>query len=196
MLKDDLDDITAEESLADVYRNVTSRIPTRRAYVVVPIVVAALVLVSGLLSKDIDLGARVRDWATTIFGFASSVLGILLAGFAIFSTVSTSSLVGHLVQHKEPTSGLSYLKYVTGHFMIVFVSYTAYLAFYAVVMLFGWSGSPVARIVEWLGVAKPGASLMMAIVGAFFVHLIIVLQSFVFRAVSGRLRYELIRCPG
>jgi hypothetical protein len=188
MTKEDLEDITREKTLVDVYRNVIKRIPERRGYRVVTWMLFAAVLGAGLFSgvPGNELGKTAREWSSTVFQFAYSVLGILLAGFSIFSTISTSHLVKPLAEIKEDKTGLSYLKYIVGHFMAVFVSYTIFLALHAAGLVLGWVGGPVTQLAGWLGhifafdAFKVGASVAMAIVAAFFVHLIIVLQSFVF----------------
>ena len=188
MRSEDLEDITRDKTLLDVYNNVVRRIHGRRLYKVIPILVFALVLVSGLMAdSSAKLGDRARDWGLIVFQYAYSVLGILLAGFTIFSTISMSDLVRHLVGLKEPTTGLSYLKYITGHFIGVFISYMVYLAVYGLVFLFGWPGGPAYEITAWLAtltgwptIWKLGPSIVMATVGAFLVHLILMLQSFVF----------------
>ncbi|MDI3291022.1 hypothetical protein [Polyangium sp. 15x6] len=188
MTKEDLDDITREKTLVDVYRYVTSRIWVRPIYLVTRAVVFVLLIVSGIVSgaSAVDLGGRVREWSAFGFNFAATVLGILLAGFAIFSTIATTALVEPLAAFKEEKSNLSYLKYTAGHFMSVFIPYVLFLLLHGIVMLFGWYGGPFTKAVTWLGVishvdiGRYSSVLMMAIVGTFFVHLLIVLQSFVF----------------
>ncbi len=188
MRKEDLDDITREKNLVEVYRHVTRQIPVRPFYRAVTAVIFVLLMLSGLASSAsaVDLGARVREWSSFGFNFAATVLGILLAGFAIFTTITTSALVEPLatIRHKE--SGLSYLKYTAGHFMSIFIPYVVFLLLHGLIMLFGWYGGPVTKLVSWLSAAldpnigRYAATLMLAIVGTFFAHMLIVLQSFVF----------------
>lgn len=188
MTKDELSELTAEKTLYDVYRKVVRRLPNRPVYRLLVVVIFVLVLAAALLC-DVPittLSKLTRDWSSGIFNFAGTVLGILLAGFTIFSTLAGTDLVGPLARFKEKQSNLSYLKYTAGHFMHVFIWYVLFLFVYALVMFFGWEGGPATLFARWLA-ATSGASaarfataLGTAFIGAFFAQLIIVLQSFVF----------------
>jgi hypothetical protein len=186
---EELSDITAEKSLFDVYRNIVRRLPGKRVYQLIVILVFAAVLTAAIASDAplSVLSKLARDWSAAIFNFAATVLGILLAGFSIFSTIAGTDLVEPLATIRDPKSGrLSYLKVTAGRFMEVFIWYVLFLIFYAIVMLFGWEGGPATMLARWLSrvwgteVARIVTAIGLSIVGAFFAKLIVVLQSFVF----------------
>lgn len=188
MTDEELADITREKSLWDVHRDVTRKIRSRPLYKwIVGGTFVALVL-AGIFSQAParTLGDEVREWSAKGFAFSVGVIGILIAGFAIFSTIAGTDIVRPLALHKEEKSGLSYLKYTAGCFMLVFIPFLAFIAMHLLVMLLGWRDGPVTQLVTALSsllgvdVGRGGAVLAMGGVGAFLVHLAIVLQAFVF----------------
>lgn len=205
MNDEELNDLTSEKTLLDVYWKVVRRLPTKLAYRLVVVLAFLLVLGSSLESEATTslLAKRARDWSSSTFGFASTVLGILLAGFTIFSTLAGTALIGPLARLKERRSGLPYVKFTAGRFMHVFIWYVAFLFVYACVMLFGWEGGPLTQFAHFLArnygstTARFSTALGLSLLGAFFVHLLVVLQSFVFNVyasfmfmVRGKLELE------
>jgi hypothetical protein len=185
---DPLEDLTSEKTLLDVYRNVVRRLPSKRSYTVATIVVAVLVFLATYLSplSAAELGARAREWCNFLAAYVVGIVAILLAGFTFLQLLAMSDLVGPMVSLKEPKSGLSYLKYVAGHFMRVFIPYVLFLFIFAFVMLFGFLGGPATLLANWLGsalgpwAARALSAVGLSLLGGYFAHLLLEIQGFVF----------------
>jgi hypothetical protein len=188
MKQSELDNITSEKSLYDVYKAVVQPIKLRRLYIGLMAATFIGLIASGygVGVSAVEIGNRVREWSGLGFNFAATVLGILLAGFTIFSTVSMSDLARPLAERKRKDTGLSYLKYIAGHFMAVFIQYAMFIAMHVTISLFGWYGGPTTKLVTWLSITTGtnlglhAAVLMLGIVGTWFAYLIMVLFSFIF----------------
>ena len=172
-----------ERTPLDLYRLV-QKLPTRRGYWVLRAGVFVLVLAGSLWAGTpvTELGRQVRDVSTATFQFASTILGIVIAGFAIFTTVATSSVVQPLVSIPRKSLKTSELKYLTLHFIAAFIPYLAFIGLHALVMTFGSFGGPVTRLAGMMGseLSRWAAAGFLAFLAAYLVHLAITLQSFIF----------------
>jgi hypothetical protein len=181
---DALSELTSgEKSLLQLYLKVR-KLPTKRSHFVIVLLAFAVTLAGTLWSEapTSSIADHARKLATDIFQFAATILGIVVAGFAIFTTVATSHLVTPLVRYTRPELGVSELKYVTLHFIAAFVPFIAYIATHFIGMSVAWPGGPASRVVALLNPegARVLASGMLASLVACAAMLIIVLQSFVF----------------
>ncbi|MEW8194563.1 MAG: hypothetical protein AB2793_12705 [Candidatus Thiodiazotropha sp.] len=140
------------------------------------------------LSKDADPSATViaavRLWAESGVSFATNILGFLLAGFAIFASVTKADLFIALANIQYKKSDISRLKYVFFNFLIVFIHYLTFLSFCLVVQLFLAEESPLTRL---LGIATGDrlvtrfivAATATGIIGTWFIALILMLKVFI-----------------
>ena len=101
------------------------------------------------------VGERVRDVSDKMFGFAATVLGIVIAGFAIFATISQSNIVVALAVRRKDDPVLP-LRRIALHFAGACVPYVVFVAYYLLLISFGWFGGPVTLVANALeqGVAK------------------------------------------
>jgi hypothetical protein len=82
-------------------------------------------------------------------GFGSTILGFLIAGFTIFSTLSKPELFLRLQQTIHKASGLSYLKVNFFTFVEVFVVYIFFMIICLAVKVFGGKYGLVSSIIEF-----------------------------------------------
>lgn len=181
---DPLRDLTeGESSLLDLAR-LSSRIRGRWSYRAVVVLMFVLVFATALWSRAsvLEIADQSRNVANVTFQYAATILGIVIAGFAIFSTVATSDAVKPLARIQRAQTGTSELKHLALHFVAAFIPYLLFIGIEALVIGFGWHGGPVTRLAKSLG-SEPSryfASGFLAFFAAWLVHLLIVLQSFVF----------------
>ena len=183
--------LTAEKNLRQAYWLSVRKLPSKWHYWASPALVGIFAAFGGWRSglPAHDLGERVRDWSSVGFSFAYSVVGILLAGFAIFTTVALSDFVPALTKQKK-SNGLSEMKNIGLHFVSVFFVYLLFVAFHVFVLLFGWHGGPATMLCRALDAhcdSESGrllASLLMGIVGWALSSLVISLYVFVYNVYS------------
>jgi hypothetical protein len=180
-----------EKNFRDVYRGARSFAGGRKDTWILVFVFFALVAANAVwwyLSKGSDPSATViaavRHWAESGASFATNILGFLLAGFAIFASVTKADLFIALANIQYKKSDISRLKYVFFNFLIVFIHYLAFLSVCLVVHLFLASESPFTRL---LGIATADrlvtrfilAATATAIIGTWFIALILMLKVFI-----------------
>lgn len=126
----------------------------------------------------------VRDFSYIAMGLVISILGFILAGFTIFSTISQPEMLVAMSRHRHEVSGLSYLKNNYFIFMRVFIYYIIYAIACLAIITFGTRGGLVQKLVnlspiswhieEWL----IGLAYVFVYAGLFF--LLMQLKSFIF----------------
>lgn len=179
-------DLLREKSLLEVYR-LGRRVPRKPAYKVIEATTAVALLLWALTSDltASELAQRAREWGELGFGFATAILGFLLAGFAIFTAMMRMDLALMMAQHVHERSGLSYLKYNLAVFVQVFAEYLAFVAAFVLLALFCSPGGLVPAVIAELPryseeVRFGSAAGAVVGIGWFLVHLVIRLQAFVF----------------
>lgn len=126
----------------------------------------------------------VRKWAEFGITISFTTIGLLLAGFTIFSTVTQPSLSLEMAQMKDPETGLSYLKKNYFIFIRVFIYYLSFLVFCFLVISIGHSGgllselSPYMPHYDEIRFFLVKSSYVIIFTGYYF--LIMQLKSFVF----------------
>lgn len=91
----------------------------------------------------------VRSLAELGLGFGSTVLGFLIAGFTIFSTLSKPELFLRMHQTPYGASGLSYLQVNFFTFVEVFTVYIFFFAVCLLIKLFGGEHGLILSIVKY-----------------------------------------------
>jgi len=137
----DYKDLTKEKNLWDIYI-VSRRIPSSRFNVLTTLIVFfALVTNSWLtvqpINETIDLVRKLSDAGLTT---SLNTIGLLLAGFTIFATVSQPSLSIRMGEIINRDSGLSYLKHNYFIFLRVFIYYLVFSVFCLLIVMFGHKG--------------------------------------------------------
>lgn len=129
------------------------------------------------------LGRMARDWSSTVFGFATSILGFILAGFTIFASVIGADLVVPFVRIPF-MEGWKYstLQVYTYAFLDVVIRYAAFVALHLLGLVILWPAGPVYVVLASLHPALPriGAYACLVVLAGLTTHLLVVLQSFVF----------------
>lgn len=74
----------------------------------------------------------------------------LITGFTIFATINKPELFLSLMEYKHPLYGISYLKYVYGVFMRVFIYFIFWSVIYLLVLLFGQENGLATKLLRAL----------------------------------------------
>jgi hypothetical protein len=185
------DKVTAEKSLFEVYRKARKVGSSRSNFV------AAVIALIGFLSiASIDhrlcLGIFPMDKLANFIGrladigfaLTTAILGFLIAGFAIFSSITRPEIFAALAKLDHKDSGISKLQFIFFNFLLVFVHYLAFLATSIAVKLWLPLAPAFNRALEvhWM---LPAMSLWWSAVGlsaillAWLVFLIMLLKSFI-----------------
>jgi hypothetical protein len=144
------DELTRERHLYDLYRVAERDRPSRYTRLAKFGMFAALVAyaVGSIWMPDGSQSAvkMVRDWADAGLGFASQIVGFLLAGFTIFATMNAKEFTLALARKREPKTGESYLKYIYLAFIRVFTIYLVLIALCVAVKVLGSAQGPVSAL--------------------------------------------------
>jgi len=145
----DAKDLTKEKKLWDIYI-ASRRIPFSRFNAFTTLIVFfALVTNSWLttqpLEETIELIRKISDTGLTT---SLNTIGLLLAGFTIFATVSQPSLSLRMGEIINKDSGLSYLKHNYFIFIRVFIYYLAFSIFCLLIVMFGHKGGLMSLLVS------------------------------------------------
>jgi hypothetical protein len=178
-------DLTTEKSLLAI-RLAARKIPTSTFNQWVVGLTAVLIGGYSLLpaSTAAILAAKTREIADMGFGFATSILGFLIAGFTVFATITKEELFKRMAVFEEPKSRLSYLKYNFFAFMKVFIDYLSFCGLCVFIKLAAFPDGPISTVVGYL----PGSDLTklwlarigFILITATFVYVLLLLKSFVF----------------
>jgi len=94
----------------------------------------------------------IRSLGDLGLGYGSTVLGFLIAGFTIFSTLSRSDLFLRMHKTKYGKTGLSYLQVNFFTFVEVFVVYAFFMVACLLIKLFAGEGGLVGAILRYTAV--------------------------------------------
>ena len=119
-------ELFAEQSLLHVYRNSRSYSENRfdlsiRIVTLVILCTASLVLIvskPGLFPVAVK---SITSWLSLGFTYATTILGFLVAGFTIFSTMTRTEVFIALARKKHDRLGVSQLKFIFFSFLRVFI---------------------------------------------------------------------------
>lgn len=185
------DKVTNEKSLLDVYwkaRKVASsrgnRITAILAFVLLLALFCADKSYSFKLISLSDMSKIVGQVGEIGFALTTAILGFLIAGFSIFSSITKPEIFAALAKLDHKETGLSRLQFIFFNFLLVFIHYLAFLAFSIAIKVFlptlasavglavsHWSLS--ALVIWWL------AAIGTAIALSWLVFLIMLLKSFI-----------------
>ncbi len=126
----------------------------------------------------------VRSWSTDGVSFASQVLGFLIAGFTVFSTLTKPSLFKKLARSEYKKTHISNLKFIFFNLMLVFIHYLSFLSICLGIRLFlGESGPLTAILSKFLTNYERPKSLIVdvgfVVIGTWFAIILILLKSFI-----------------
>ena len=178
-------DLTKEKSLLAI-RLAARKIPSSGFNQSLVGITAVLAAIYAMLpgSSASMLASKTREIAEMGFGFATSILGFLIAGFTVFATITKEDLFKRMATIEEPRSKLSYLKYNFFAFMKVFIDYLCFCGLCVAIKFAAFTNGPASAVLSLI----PGndftrlwfARTGFVLVSAAFVYVLLLLKSFVF----------------
>jgi hypothetical protein len=188
----DLSELFTERSLWEIYRKSPSvfRNPFNRG-----VLIATAILLATFACFHFAWGSSsaprlhfaevFANWANVGISFAGTILGFLVAGFAVLFTVLRPQTLANLQQITRPDHNVSELKLLFFVFVDVFVHYVSFLFWCMAVLVFGAKDGPadwVGRIAGGWWPASPEivCHAIFAAWGTWFVLLVLKLKSFIF----------------
>ncbi len=177
-------DLTKEKSLYDVYV-LTKVIKINSFDFYLTIVVFLLLLANSVwLSSSKELLESIRAWVPLTFSFTTTTLGFLITGFTIFATINKPDLFLALMNIKHPDYDMTYLKYVYGVFMRVFIHFITWSIVYLFIIMFGQNNGLITKIVNGLMIPYEvkviGVKLTYIIIGCSAIYLVLSIKTFIF----------------
>jgi hypothetical protein len=134
-----------EKSLSDIYRasRIIERPTSNRAVERVSVAICIIIIfVEAIYPSDNDhLLGTISKISEILVSYTTSILGFLVSGFAIFSTITSKKLLVILAQTPYRDTKLSQFKYMFFNFMNAFTNYLAILAISAFIQIaspIGW----------------------------------------------------------
>ena len=178
------EDLTKERSLHDVYK-LTEKIKVNSFDFYFTLLLVILLSINAFcLSSSPELISSIRQWTPLVFGFTTTTLGFLITGFTIFATINKPELFLSLMEYKHPLYGISYLKYVYGVFMRVFIYFIFWSVIYLLVLLFGQENGLATKLLRALMFSHctkvVGVQILYILVGSSAVFLVLTLKTFLF----------------
>lgn len=182
----DSNELIREKTLRDVYW-ASRRLQVSRFNQFSTIIVFLLLGAYGVFSPESaqSIAEKTRIVSDYAFAFSTSILSFLIAGFTIYVTVTKTELFLFLASTRHENSGLPWIKHISFHFLRVMALYVAACVFYVSVKLFASTSGPLSLLLGTL-LQDPSqtkiwlARIGLSTVGALLVHLILLLQSFIF----------------
>ncbi len=185
----DSEDITKEIGLLDVYKASRSRLKKNKINIFSTLAVFIMLTIYAFFSNEssVSLLEKLRNWAEMGFSFSAGILGFLIAGFAIFATVSDKKLFTTMARTEHKKSGLSYLKHNFFALMYVFIAYLGFAILCLLVQLLGGASGFISIMIEliasnrdFLIIKSFLAGIGIVVVGTWFFYSLMLLQTFIF----------------
>ncbi|MCC0056727.1 MAG: hypothetical protein H6883_11385 [Rhodobiaceae bacterium] len=185
------DRLTSEKSLLAVYRTArkvaSARINAVLAWSIFVVMVLALAVNAcfGMpVSPYGSLIIGIREVADAGFALTTAILGFLIAGFAIFASITKPGVFILLAKLDHKKGGISRLQFIFFNFLLVFVHFLTFLALCLTVKVTLYSNGPLSGALRWVAenqrlVIVVGASCMFAAMTAWLVFLLMLLKSFI-----------------
>lgn len=185
------DKVTEEKSLLDVFwkaRKVASAKSNRLVAVLAFLVLLVLFFIDqhfefSLFSAD-AMSRLIAQAGEVGFTLTTAILGFLIAGFSIFSSITKPEIFAALAKLDHKNSGLSRLQFIFFNFLLVFIHYLAFLAVSIAIKMFLPVVVEAASLIE-VRLAVPHAVMwwvgatLIAFVLAWLVFLVMLLKSFI-----------------
>ena len=136
-------------------------------------------------ANRVDFPALFLIWANDGVTYGATILGFLLAGFAVLFTVLRPHTVIALLQITRPGEHLCELKLIFVAFIDVFVHYTAFLFWCITYLVLGGKDGPFDFIGRFLSTISPLLPVGMTHAvfvawGMWFLVLVLKLKSFIY----------------
>nr|WP_314432483.1 hypothetical protein [uncultured Brevundimonas sp.] len=126
----------------------------------------------------------IQNWSVIASGFASAILGFLIAGFSIFAAMTDKSLFHDLAKIKSNGRDISDFKFIFYNFLYVFIQYLLYLSLTLLICFSFVKGSPVWLIGSIINIHNPDFAKFITLCMAVFylsysVYTLLLLRSFI-----------------
>jgi hypothetical protein len=183
-----IEELFAEKSLLQVYRHSWSYSENnfdKYIRLVAAVILVAASLITSLSDADLFPAASksIASWLNLGFSYATAILGFLVAGFTIFSTMTRTEVFIALAQKTHDTLGVSQLKFIFFSFLRVFILHIALLFVCAVVTMLKDSASIYLSLLHsermTVLIKKTAVLVLLPVVGYLFVSTLLHLKTFV-----------------
>ena len=177
-------ELTKESSLWDVY--ILTRVISINTFDFwFTIFISLLLFVNSVyLSSSMELIQSIRQWVPFVFGFTTTTLGFLITGFTIFATINKPDLFLALMNIKHPTYDMSFLKYIYGVFMRVFIQFIFWSIVYLIIIMFGQDKGLITKVAKAIMLPHEVKVFVVQIsyiaVGASSIFLVLSIKTFLF----------------
>jgi hypothetical protein len=126
----------------------------------------------------------IRQIADIGFTFTTAILGFLIAGFAIFASITKPSVFILLAQLNHTKGDISRLQFIFFNFLFVFIHYLFFLMACVLVKVTLFNGGPLSGALSALAELDArfvvlGGSLGFAVFAGWLVFLFMLLKSFI-----------------
>lgn len=188
----DLSELFSERSLWEIYLKSPSvfRNPFNCAVLIATAALLAIFACIHFLSGPgyalrLNFAELFASWASAGISFAGTILGFLIAGFAVLFTVLRPQTLANLQQITRDGHDVCELKLLFFVFVDVFVHYVSFLFWCMVMVVFGAKNGPA----DWAGrlagawipaVPEIVAHAVFAAWGTWFILLVLKLKSFIY----------------
>lgn len=141
-------------------------------------------LVRHAVAPYASLIVGIREVADAGFAFTTAILGFLIAGFAVFASITKPAVFILLAKLDHKKEGISRLQFIFFNFLLVFIHFLTFLALCLIVKVTLYSGGPLSGALRWVAENRQimiviGASFMFAVMTAWLVFLLMLLKSFI-----------------
>ena len=156
-------DLSAESSLWEAYKKARSSSRTKfnrkiRIYIY-PILLVFIIILSWSAFEDHQTLSAIAALSSSAISLISTIIGFIIAGLAIFMTLSDKRLLVELAKTKQINTSISSFKYIYFNLFSVFVTYIFSLVFY-IILYTASSMSIVASDLCVFGVIFPVANML------------------------------------
>ena len=183
--------LTAQKSLSQIYwkarKVASSRWNARVAWFVF------LVLVLGLganfyfgkpIVSYVGLVSGINEISEIGFSLTTSILGFLIAGFAIFASITNRDVFVVLAKLDHTEGGISRLQFMFFNFLLVFIHFIVFLAISIFIKLIHYPGGLFTDGLQYLFALEPRSPnyivvFVFSALAGWLVFLLMLLKSFI-----------------
>jgi hypothetical protein len=183
--------LTAEKSLFQVYwkarRIASSRWNGRTAWVVflgLSLALGTNAYFGQPIVPYAALVSGIREVADIGFSLTTAILGFLIAGFAVFASITKPDVFVLLAKLTHTKGGISRLHFMFFNFLLVFIHFLFFLAMSIFIKLMFHQGGPLSDGIQRIFAMSPkytpyALSTVFAFFAAWLVFLLMLLKSFI-----------------
>lgn len=183
--------LTSEKNLMQVYlqarRLATAKSNRYTSWAVMLIGVSCLLANSyfGLsIVSYSSLVTGIRTIADVGFSLTTAILGFLVAGFAIFSSVTRPDVFALLAITNHKKGDISNLQFIFFNFMLIFIHYLLFLIFCTFIKIFLYSKGPASLIFVYISESYKCAfiyflSVAFPALTGWIIFILLLLKSFI-----------------